>query len=320
MQNNRKKCQQKGNGVADQRLSLSTDQLAAVVELSLHGSLRAAAEALFITEQGLRNRLIALEERLGVELYRKRRGIRKRSPLTADGERLLPHARHLLARVRELGDLFQAESEPQAIELVASQYLIAYVLIDVVRRFHAAHPQIRVRLSARSEQEIETTLLESVEFALGVAAPYEANPELEYHHLFSMEWSLITPPSHPLVKRRRITLADLRDEPLIVYERGSTGRQHVMEAFQERDVAPQVELEATNTDLIVRMVEARLGIAIVPLHSTGAVTRGRRVATRALGHQIRPIHSGVLLRRGEPVRPAVAKLLEFLGVKLTPQR
>src|SRR5687768_2796078 len=54
--------------------SLSTDQLAALVELHQQGSLRAAAETLFITEQGVRNRLVALEERLGVELYRKRRG------------------------------------------------------------------------------------------------------------------------------------------------------------------------------------------------------------------------------------------------------
>ncbi len=54
--------------------SVSTDQIAAFVELARLGSLRAAAEGLLITEQGLRNRLLALEKRLGVELYRKSRG------------------------------------------------------------------------------------------------------------------------------------------------------------------------------------------------------------------------------------------------------
>ena len=129
-----------------------------------------------------------------------------------------------------------------------------------------------------------------------------------------MDWSLIVPPGHPLARKRKLALADLCDEHLIVYERGSTGRQHVMEAFQSQGIAPQVELEATNTDLIVRMVEAKLGVAIVPLYRSGAVTRGRKVAARSLGHQIRPIHSGVLLRKGERPRPAVQKLLGFLGL------
>jgi hypothetical protein len=54
-----------------------------------------------------------------------------------------------------------------------------------------------------------------------------------------------------------------------------------------------------------------LGISIVPLLPSGAITRGRRVEVRALADPIRPILSGVLLRRGEtPVR-AAARLLEF---------
>ena len=57
--------------------SLSTDQVSAFVEVARQGSLRRAAEVLVITEQGVRNRLLALEQRLGVELYRKRRGLRR---------------------------------------------------------------------------------------------------------------------------------------------------------------------------------------------------------------------------------------------------
>ena len=49
---------------------LSTDQVAAFVELSRVGQIRAAADSLGITEQGVRNRLVALESQLGVELYR----------------------------------------------------------------------------------------------------------------------------------------------------------------------------------------------------------------------------------------------------------
>jgi DNA-binding transcriptional LysR family regulator len=293
--------------------SLTTDQVAAFVQVVRLGSLRAAAESLFISEQGLRSRLLALEQRLGVELYRKSRGLRRRTPLTAQGEQFLPHATAFLDRAAELCELFHENQGPQIVQVVASQYLIAYVLIDAVRRFHEAYPQIHVRLSARTEREIEETLLTSLEFSFGVAAPYESSPELEYQHLFSMDWSLVAPPEHPLTKRHSVKLADVIRYPLVVYERGSTGRQHVVEAFQQRSLVPHVEIEATNTDLIVRMVEAGLGVAIVPLHPSGAVTRGRRVAIRPLGKQVRPIHSGVLVRRGERLSTAARELLEFLG-------
>ena len=100
-------------------------------------------------------------------------------------------------------------------------------------------------------------------------------------------------------------------EPLIVYERGSTGRSHVLDAFHERGLAPRIEMEATNTDLIVRMVEAGLGVSIVPLHPSGAVTRGRRVGIRPLGQQVRPIDSGTLTRKGERLSTAAQRFVEF---------
>src|SRR5262245_6877616 len=87
--------------------SLSTDQVAAFVQLARQGSLRAAAETLFITEQGLRSRLLTLEERLGVELYRKSRGLRRRTPLTPQGQQFLPHAEAFLDRAAHLATLFQ---------------------------------------------------------------------------------------------------------------------------------------------------------------------------------------------------------------------
>jgi DNA-binding transcriptional LysR family regulator len=292
--------------------SLSTDQVAALVELAHQGSLRAAAETLFISEQGLRSRLLALERRLGAELYIKSRGLKRGTPLTPQGRQFLRQAEDFLERAGQLASLFSEDQGPDEVHVVASQYLIAYVLIDAVRRFHRLFPGIHVRLSARTEHEIEEALVDSVEYSFGVAAPYESSPRLMYRHLFSMPWSLITPLRHPLAQRRGVRLADIVRYPLILYERGSTGRQHVAEAFQRRGLAPHVELEATNTDLIVRMVEAGLGVAVVPLHASGAVTRGRRVTIRPLGRQVRPIDSGVLLRRQEQPLQAAQQLVDFL--------
>jgi DNA-binding transcriptional LysR family regulator len=293
-------------------VSLSTDQVAAFVELSRQGSIRAAAAVLHITEQGVRNRLLVLEKRLGVELYRKSRGLRRTSPITRQGREFLPHALAFLERARQLAELFGGSGEPQEIHVAATQYLILYLLIEAVRRFHDAFPHIHVRLSNQTEQEIEAALLHDPELALGVAAPYESSPGLEYHHLFSMGWSLITPPRHPLLRQSEVKLADLTDLPLILFERGSTGRQHVIDAFHGQGLSPRVDMETTNTEIIVRMVRAGLGVSIVPLLPDGSVTRGQRVGVRGLGDQIRPIHSGILVRRGEPLPAASQAFIDFL--------
>jgi DNA-binding transcriptional LysR family regulator len=177
-------------------------------------------------------------------LYRKVRGPRRLTVLTDAGRRFLPHALAFLERAHELCRAFEIETGQQEIRVAASQYLIRYVLIDVLKRFAKEEPAIHVRVSTMNEREVEEALLADPEVAFGLAAPYEPSPDLEYHELFAMDWSLIVPPGHrvgrsvPLVRARRrgrvaeqrpVTLDELIDEPLIIYERGSTGRQHVLD-------------------------------------------------------------------------------------------
>lgn len=296
--------------------SLSTDLLAAYVELAHEGSLRGAAAALHITEQGLRNRLIALEERLGVELYAKRRGPKRGALLTEQGRQFLPHAVAFLERARELCDRLRNADSRREIHIAASQYLIMYVLIDALRHFSKAYPYIQVRLSTRTEREIEAALLDDPTLALGVAAPHELPAELSYTHLFSMNWSFMAPPGHRLLRARKLGLKDFAGEPLILFEKGSTGRQHVIDAFHQHGLSPKIHSETTNTEIIVRMVEAKIGVSIVPLLPSGAVTRGRKVGTRNLGNLIRPINSGILTRRGEQLSAAAQKFAAFIAAHI----
>jgi DNA-binding transcriptional LysR family regulator len=107
-------------------------------------------------------------------------------------------------------------------------------------------------------------------------------------------------------------LRDIVDTPLILFERGSTGRQHVIDAFHAAGLSPRIEMETTNTEIIVRMVEAGLGISIVSVLASGIVTKGRKVAVRSLAKQVRPIRSGLLKRRGQSLSPASAEFVKFL--------
>ena len=298
--------------MAAKSCSLSTDHVAAFVELARQGSLHAAAAALHLTEQGVRNRLLVLESRLRVSLYQKRRGPRRSGPLTDQGRRFLPHALAFLERAARLTELFAGVPEQREVHVAATQYLILYTLINAIARFRKVFPDVQVRLSNRTEREIEAGLLNDPDLDFGVAAPYEAATSLEYRHLFSLDWGLIAAPRHPLLRRPALTLRELADQPLICYERGSTGRQHVLDAFHALSLSPRLIMETTNTEIVVRMVEAGLGLALAPLLPDGGVTRGHRVGVRMLPGQVRPIQSGVLLRRGAGLSPAATAFLSYL--------
>ncbi len=292
--------------------SLSTDQVAAFVEVARLGSLRAAADEVHLTEQGVRSRLIALEDRLGVQLYHKQRGVRRGSVLTEQGRRFLPHAQTFLDHARDLGEFFDKAASPKEVHVAASQYLTYYVLIDAVKRFHAAEPSVRIRLSTQTERQVEASLVNDPAVALGFSAPFDPPSELDYTHLFTLPWHFVAPPRHALLKRKQLRIEHLVDEPLIVFERGSTGRQHVFDAFRGRGLSPRIEMEATSTQVVIAMVEAGLGVAIVPLLPGGVVTKGRRVGERPMGSVVRPIQSGVLFRRREPLSDAAERFVRFV--------
>src|SRR4029077_16744776 len=99
--------------------SISTDQVAAFVELARRGSLRAAAETLHLTEQGVRNRLVTLEERLHVAVYRNSPVPRRAHPRTEQGRKFLPHALAFLDRARQLAEAFTGPTGPQEIHVAA---------------------------------------------------------------------------------------------------------------------------------------------------------------------------------------------------------
>jgi DNA-binding transcriptional LysR family regulator len=291
---------------------ISSDQVRAFVELTRAGNLRLAANALHLSEEGVRSRLVALEHRLGTMLYEKQRGRRSRVRLTCAGQIFAAKAAQFLDHLQDLTQLFDRSSGVRELQVVASQFLSQYLLIDIVRAYHELNPDSRINMLTRNEQQISLAIAEDPKLALGICAPLEYPPQFVFQPWFSMPWSFIAPDDHALNRQAQVTLEDLADEPLIMFEAGSTGRQHIMESFYARGLSPRVAMEATSTQLIVRMVEARIGTAIVPLLRSGVVTRGVDVRAISLGDQVRPITSGVLYRRDSQPDPGMQRFARFV--------
>src|SRR5262244_2062397 len=102
---------------------LSTEQIAAFVELARVGSLQLAAQSLHLSSEGLRGRILALEDALGTNLYEKSRGRRGAVELTASGRRFLQKAVRFLDQAHELTRLFEPRAAGKEIQLLSSHHL-----------------------------------------------------------------------------------------------------------------------------------------------------------------------------------------------------
>jgi DNA-binding transcriptional LysR family regulator len=234
-------------------------QVEGFLEVARRGNLSRAAEALFITQPALTARLRALESEVGSALFRRgRRGM----SLTDAGRTFLPYAE---LAVRALLDGASAiERLPMAAELVvgAAPAISTYVLPDLLVRYEAAHPTVRLSVrTGHSEEILEMAVRGDIEVGLVRELHH---PALESVVLYDDELVLVVEPKHPLARHRRARLDRVRDARLILFDRTSSYYDLTNALFRPAGSLPRGVLEVDHIDAAKQMVLAGLGIALLP--------------------------------------------------------
>jgi len=129
---------------------------------------------------------------------------------------------------------------------------------------------------------------------------------------------LITPPSHPLARKRRVTLKDIAGCPLVLPEKGSGTWTKVMRAFENEQLEAQVVLEAGCWEVIKRFVEGGLGVSIINsiCLSSGAAAN---VEVRALSEYFENVRYGVAVRQGKYLSSLAREFILTLAPTFVPR-
>ena len=234
-------------------------QVEGFLEVARRGNLSRAAEALFITQPALTARLRTLETEVGNPLFRRgRRGM----VLTDAGRAFLPYAERA---VRALQDGASAiERLPLTDELVlgAAPAISTYVLPQLLIRFEAEHPAVRLNVrTGHSEEILEMVVRGDVQ--VGLARELH-HPSLETLSLYEDELVLVVEPGHALARNRRVTLERVRDARLILFDRTSSYYDLTNALFRPAGRLPRGVLELDHIDAAKQMVLAGLGVALLP--------------------------------------------------------
>jgi len=219
---------------------------------------RAAAE-LYVAQPSLSRTVARLEAELGMPLF-DRTGRRIR--LNHFGEILLGHVERAL---RELDDarleLSDAAGEERGSVAVAAETLRA--LTELVADFRASAPRIELRLYQSSAATMATQL-RAGEVDLALASQRLAGDDLEQLELFTEEVLLAVPPDHHLARRRKISVAELVEEPFVTTRSGQWQRTLLDQLFAGTGRAPMIACEGDEPAAIRGLIAAGVGLGLLP--------------------------------------------------------
>jgi DNA-binding transcriptional LysR family regulator len=224
---------------------------------------RAAARA-GIAQPPLSQQIRHLERILGCTLF-DRTGRRVR--LTDAGAALLPEARRLLADAEGTATLLRrmGRGEVGALTIGFAPSTLYSPLPAAVRRFREKFPGVRVRLREIVPPEhgemlrggsVDVVLVREPETEEGVAAW----PILVERFVAAL------PAGHALAVRPSLPVSALRDEPFVLFPReiAPVLYRQVTELCHAAGFEPKVVQEAHEWHTILSLVEAGLGVALVP--------------------------------------------------------
>ena len=233
-----------------------------------------AARRLSISQPPLSVAIRQLEESVGARLFDRNS---KEVRLTPAGKALEGSARTLLRQAEEAAlearDVAQGSAGRLRIGFVGA--MLYRGLPQALASFQAAHPAVRVTLAElNSGQQITELLHDRMDF--GFVHTSRMPAELRHVLLLSEPFVVCLPAAHGLARRRRVSLAMLRDEPFVLFSREASPDYHerILAICEGAGFRPEVRHEVRHWLSVVSLVSQGLGVALVPSAMHNAALRG----------------------------------------------
>lgn len=277
--------------------------------LAGHGHFGRAAEACSISQPALSMQIKALEEEFGAPLFeRDRRQVR----LTRFGEEIAVRARDILRALDDLEGFASAARGGLVGRLrigvipTVAPYLLPSLIGDLTRLHGGLDLHVRETVTPKLVQELNEGRLDMAIVALPVS-----EPSLSEAALFTEEFVLVRPRADdgkPVPDRTA-----LREMRLLLLEEGHCFRDQAL-SFCERPraSAPRDLLDASSLSTLVQMVEAGLGVTLIPEMAVPLETRSAAVSLARFKAPEPSRTIGMVWRRTSPLAARLTEISEVV--------
>jgi DNA-binding transcriptional LysR family regulator len=228
-----------------------------VVELK---SFSKAAEAVFLAQASVSERIASLESMVGVKLLDR---LGRQVVPTRAGKLLYKHANELLdMKIRACLDMenFLGIKKGE-VHIGASTIPGEYILPKSIGLFNEKYPSISVIMTIADTDEIERRILNG-DFELGVVGSKSSNRELIFKKMWNDELVLAVPRDHCWAQKKQIDIKELSGEPFILREVGS-GTLRIIEEYLGSSASLHVVARLGSSTAVKEGIKAGLGVSII---------------------------------------------------------
>lgn len=281
------------------------------IAISEEGTLTRAAEREAIAPSAASKRLSELEAALGVSLFvRQAKGM----TLTPAGQTLLHHSRRMLRNVQDIGVELGAYAQGIRgyVRMRANLSAIIQFLPEDVEDFLSRHSEIRLDLEERPSRFVVADV-EDGSVELGICASDADTRQLDRVTYRSDHLLLAVHPHHPLAGREHVSFAEALDHDQVGLHADSAIFTRAARAAGEAGKPLKLRIHVPGFDALCRMVQANMGIGIIPDGAFAVIGRplGLRCVRLTDEWAARAL---VLVHRGErSLSPGARMLLDHLS-------
>jgi len=237
------------------------------------GSITGAAKNLSMTQPAVSHAINELEESVGSPLFDR---VSRKVVINENGKFYLSKVIPLLELYQDLENYSGILHLQAPLRIGSCITLASYLLPKVVTRFAATNPDIRLKVTASSSQEITEQLLKN-ELDIGLIEGVIADDQLEKIPFSSYPIAVICSPGHPFAQQaaQPVTLDRLIKEPLLLREQGCTIRDTFESALSLNNLSADPLWSSANSDVILQAVKENIGIGVVPrIFANDSINRG----------------------------------------------
>ena len=240
------------------------------------GTFTAAGEKVLLSQSHVSAHIKALEEYYDVRLFdRLGRSVR----VTEAGAILSRYCQRLFALIEETERAFDEYKGLMRGKLMigASTTPGTYLMPQLLGTFHELYPQVVLNLRIGNSYQTQERIITG-ELEMAIIGQPPTLEELHANPFVEDEIVAIVSPHHRFANRRSIRFAELVEQEFILREEGSSTRQAILRALDDKGVKLTRTIELGSSSAVVRAVGANLGISLL---SSFAVE-----AEVALGHVV----------------------------------
>lgn len=239
---------------------MTLDQLRYFQAVCKYSSVSRASESLNISQPSVSNAISKLEREFGTTLFTRQN---KKLILTKEGILLLSLANDLLLGADNAVQTMMALRDNKVLNLGIPPMISSLVLPILYSEFFKDHPDFKINIIEDDRSGLVRMLADDRINMAFLPHDKPLDPGLRSQPLLEADNVCCVSKTHGLSKKESVSIADLCNEPLVLFKNSFFQTERILERFKQSGCTPNVLLHTAQVSTMLNMAASGLAIGFI---------------------------------------------------------